>query len=250
MLEEIGNSSTQSICSNDGSTVLDEQLEKRHQCSEATFGSTKEAGAMKTWSRLWSTWFVLLSVAISALTAFAQRSDRDSWQQPGRIMDSLGIRHGMIIGEAGAGDGYFTFHLSKRVGEEGKIYANDIDKGALQRINDRCKREDVRNITTIVGEVDDPLFPEGELDCVVIIMAFHDFEKPVEWMKNVIPSMKPDAFLAIIDPDPQKVRHDRSHFMSKEKILATMQKTDFALVRMLTFLERDNIYVFRLKNGR
>jgi tRNA A58 N-methylase Trm61 len=165
-------------------------------------------------------------------------------------MDSLGIRPGMIIGEAGAGTGYFTFHLSKRVGEEGKIYANDIDKRALWRLNERSEREDVRNITTVVGEVDDPMFPKGKLDCVVIMMAFHDFEEPVEWMKNVVPAMKPDAFLAIIDPDPEKVRYDRSHFMSKEEILATMQKTDFVLVRLLTFLERDNIYVYRLKQDR
>ena len=34
----------------------------------------------------------------------------------------------MIMSEAGAGNGYFTFWLSKRVGETGKIYANDIKK--------------------------------------------------------------------------------------------------------------------------
>jgi len=194
--------------------------------------------------------FVCLALLLTTSAATAQRSERDSWQQPERIMDSLGIGPGMIIGEAGAGSGYFTFHLSKRVGAKGKVYANDIDKKALQRIDDRCKEEGVRNITTVVGKVDDPVFPKGELDGVVIMVAFHDFEKPVEWMNNVIPGLKPGAFLAIIDPDPEKVPRDRDHFWSKEKILATMEKTDFALVHLYTFLERDNIYVYRVKKGR
>jgi ubiquinone/menaquinone biosynthesis C-methylase UbiE len=205
---------------------------------------------MKKRLRFWLAFFVLLLASFAAGTGFAQRADRDSWQQPETIMDSLAVGPGMIIGEAGAGYGYFTFHLSKRVGENGKIYANDIDKKALQRIDDRCKEEGVRNITTVMGKVDDPLFPNGELDGVVIMMAFHDFEKPVEWMKNVMPTLKPGAFLAIIDPDPEKLKRDRDHFWTKGKVLATMEKTKFELVRLFTFLERDNIYVYRLKEGR
>ena len=194
--------------------------------------------------------FVCLALLLTTSAATAQRSERDSWQQPERIMDSLGIGPGMIIGEAGAGSGYFTFHLSKRVGADGKIYANDIDKKALQKIDDKSKEDSVRNITTVTGKVDDPLFPKGELDGVVIMMAFHDFEKPVEWMRNVTPALKPGAFLAVIDPDPEKLKRDRDHFWTKEKVLATMEKTDFKLVRLFTFLERDNIYLYRLNDNR
>jgi ubiquinone/menaquinone biosynthesis C-methylase UbiE len=201
--------------------------------------------------------FRILAAAIIGLTfsfiissAAAQTSARDAWQQPEKIMDSLGIRRGMIVGEAGAGDGYFTFHLAKRVGDEGKVIANDIDKRALQRLFDRCTREHVQNIDTLLGKIDDPLFPSGALDCVVMMMAFHDFEKPVEWMKNVAPALKPGAFLAIIDQDPDKTKRDRGHFWTKEKVLATMEKTEFELVRLFTFLERDNIYMYRLKEGR
>ncbi len=193
---------------------------------------------------------ICLSLRLYLPETNAQSSQRDSWQQPEKIIDSLGIGPGMIIGEAGAGSGYFTFHLAKRVGTKGKIYANDIDKRGLQRIEDRCKEEGVHNITTVMGEVDDPLFPNRSLDGVVIMMAFHDFEKPVEWMRNVIVALKPGAFLAIIDPDPDKIKRDRDHFWTKEKVLATMEKTDFVLIHLFTFLERDNIYVYKVKGSR
>jgi ubiquinone/menaquinone biosynthesis C-methylase UbiE len=198
-------------------------------------------------SRPWIALLAILLVSFTVATAFAQGSDRNSWQQPEAIMDSLGIGPGMIVGEAGAGDGYFTFHLAKRVGTMGTIYANDIDRRALKRLEDKCGRGDVRNIITITGKIDDPLFPKRKLDCVVMMMAFHDFEKPVEWMKNVVPSLKPGAFLAIIDQDPDKTNRDRGHFWTKERVLSTMEETEFVLIRLYTFLERDNIYVYKVQ---
>jgi predicted methyltransferase len=183
-------------------------------------------------------------------TIAQQDSSRDSWQQPERIMDAIGIKAGMTIGEAGAGEGYFTFHLSSRVGEKGKIYANDINKGALDRIEKRCATDSIGNIVTVLGEVANPLFPAGELDMVVMMRAFHHFEEPVEWMKNVIVSLKPGARLVIIALDPEKAKYGWDHFMSKETLLATMEKTDFNLLRIETFLEKDNIYIYSLPNAK
>ena len=37
---------------------------------------------------------------------------RDKQEKPNEAIDCIGIKPGMKIGEAGAGRGYFTFHLS------------------------------------------------------------------------------------------------------------------------------------------
>ncbi len=178
----------------------------------------------------------------------SQNKDRDSWQKPEAIMDTIGVKEGMVIGEAGAGEGYFTFKLSKRVGKTGKIYANDISEKALRAIKRRCEREGINNITTILGKQDDPLFPEGKLDMVVMMMAFHEFKNQINWLQNVKPSMKTNATLIIIERDPEKWSSGRSHFMTKEKILKTVKKADYILLRMETFLPKDNIYIFRPSN--
>jgi ubiquinone/menaquinone biosynthesis C-methylase UbiE len=192
--------------------------------------------------------FVLTFIYLNA--AFAQYSDRDTWQQPEKIMDVVGVKAGMIIGEAGAGRGYFTFYLSERVGENGRVFANDISERALRTIEEKCEKDSIRNITTIVGEVADPLFPEKTLDMVVMMRAFHDFTKPVEWMRNVIPSMKAGSSLVIIDQDPDRAGEGWHHFMTKEEVLATMAKTDFELVRIETFLQKDNIYIYKLSDEK
>jgi ubiquinone/menaquinone biosynthesis C-methylase UbiE len=187
-------------------------------------------------------YFVLTLVWSSLLIA----DGRDDWQQPEKIMESVGIKEGMVIGEAGVGSGYFNFKLLKRVGESGTIYANDIDDDVLEEMAEKCSERGIRNIKTIKGEIEDPLFPTNELDMIIMMMAFHDFTKPTKWLGNAEKSLKPGAPLVIIDRDPDKYGGRHNHFYTKEKMQEAVAKSNFKLVKIETFLERDNIYVFKL----
>ncbi len=192
--------------------------------------------------------FIMLLLLILPVDLASQGGGRDEWQQPQKILDNIGVKEGMIIGEAGAGDGYFTYHLAKRVGPDGHIYANDIDKSALEDLQDGAGTLDLENITTIHAEENDPGFPEESLDMVVMMRAYHHFNNPDLWMKNVQESMKPGAQLVIIDVATSRYEPWEGHFMSREEIENEMSDTNFELVRVETFLPRDNIYVYRQKN--
>lgn len=185
---------------------------------------------------------VLILVSCTGLA----QSNRDARLQPEKLMDAIGVKPGMVIGEAGAGEGYFTFKLSRRVGETGRVYANDIVERVLKVIERRSEREGISNITTILGEVEDPLFPKGALDMVFMIAAFHDFERKVEWLKNVKPYLKPGGTLVIVEWDSEKTGRSNSHLMTKDEILETVKKSGFKLDRIETFLPNHNIYIYRL----
>ncbi len=45
--------------------------------------------------------------------------DRDEWQQPDRIMDALSIAEASHVADVGAGGGWFTIRLARRVGPNG-----------------------------------------------------------------------------------------------------------------------------------
>lgn len=188
--------------------------------------------------------FVVLPFAILCLNLKADV--RDTWHQPDKVMDVVGVKPGMIIGEVGAGRGYFTFHLSRRVGDSGKVYANDIASRALAALRRECENKGITNIETIVGEVEDPLLPEGILDMVFIVNAFHDLAKPVELLNNLVPSLKPDAPVVIIDRDPSKFRDSAGHFLTEEEIREIIGRSDFKLDRIETFLSQHNIYILRV----
>jgi SAM-dependent methyltransferase len=175
-------------------------------------------------------------------------ADRDSWQQPEKVLDAVGVKAGMTIGEVGAGNGYFTFRLARRVGPMGLIYANDIDEDALRSLGEGAKRRKIEHIVTVRGEVADPLFPPGIMDLVIMVYVFHDLAKPVELLRNLIPSLKPNAPLVILERDPEKMPSAKGHFFDGAKLLELASEAGFELVRVETFLPRDNIYILRVNS--
>jgi len=171
---------------------------------------------------------------------------RDSWQQPEKVMDAIGVKPGMVIGELGAGKGYFTFKLARRVGNKGRIYANDIDEEALKFIEDKSRNEGITNIETILGEVGDPMFPEKTMDMVFMSFVFHMLEKPVEMMINIKPSLKQRATVVILEVDPEK--RWMGPYPENKKIVELVTEAGYELDRIETFLGRANIYIFRQKS--
>ncbi len=144
-------------------------------------------------------------------------------------MDAIGLQPGMVVGEAGAGSGYFTLPMARRVGKAGMVYANDIDRRSLASLQSRAKSDGLVNVQTVVGEVDDPLFPRKDLELIVVVHAFHDFDRPVEWLVNARKYLRPGAAVAIIDEDPEN--GGGSHFWSRSRITGYASKAGYTLVK-------------------
>ncbi len=173
--------------------------------------------------------------------------DRETWQPPQKIMDSIGIKPGMRIGEAGAGRGYFTFPLAHRVGADGVVFANDISSYGLNSIRNRADKEGLGNIKTVVGEVEDPLFPEKNLDMAVMVYVLHEIERPIKFLKNLQSYIKPGGLLVIIERRTNTGRGHNPPFLTKPQVLKTVGETDFKLDRIEDFLPHDNIYIFKIE---
>jgi len=172
-----------------------------------------------------------------------QHPGRDEWQQPERIMDSIGVRVGMTIGEPGAGDGYFTFKLAKRVGPAGKIFANDIDEGKLKILQRQAAHETLSNITTILGEVEDPLLPDSTMDMIVMVYVFHDLEKPEKFLGNIRKDLKKGAKLYLVERDPERFGERYKHFLTRDEVAGLVRNGGFRVIKIIDDFPRDNIYV-------
>lgn len=123
---------------------------------------------------------------------------RDS---PELVMNAVGVRPGMIIGEIGAGWGRYAIPLAYRVGSSGKIFANDIDSNRLAFIRYRCMRNNITNVVTILGETNDPLFPKQPMDMVFIVDAYHVLEDQFTSILGLIkPNLKPKGKIVIVFP--------------------------------------------------
>jgi ubiquinone/menaquinone biosynthesis C-methylase UbiE len=126
-------------------------------------------------------------------------ADRDAWQKPDLIMDALRIGEGSIVADVGAGGGWFTVRLAKRVGPNGKVYAEDIQPEMLAAIRRRVLREGFNNnVLYVKGETADPGLPTDALDAVLIVDAYHEIPNPVNWLQRLGASLKPTGRIGIV----------------------------------------------------
>jgi precorrin-6B methylase 2 len=171
----------------------------------------------------------------------------NKWQPPEKIMDAMGLKEGMVIGEIGAGGGRFSVWFADRVGENGRVYANDIDMGALLHLKKRCEKLGFTNVITRVGKGTDPNIPPAVLDIVFMIGTYHHLDKPVELIRNLIPTLKPEGKLVIVENDPEKSGWT-SHTTPKGRLIEQVDRAGLRLIEIDTFLQRDNIYYFLPKS--
>src|ERR1700747_2680009 len=85
--------------------------------------------------------------------------DRKEWQKPEQIMDALGIADGSVVADLGAGGGWFTGELGRRVGPNGVVYAEDIQPQMIDIIKRRIQRENLGNVRIVLGTANDPQLP-------------------------------------------------------------------------------------------
>jgi ubiquinone/menaquinone biosynthesis C-methylase UbiE len=172
------------------------------------------------------------------------QTGRETWQPPERILDAIGVKPGMRVGEAGAGEGYFTLPLARRVGPNGVVFANDISTSSLDVIRKRASQEGVKNIEIVVGAVDDPLFPEKDLEMVVMVYVLHMLERPMQFLEKLRSYLRPGGRLVIIERNTTVERAHYPSFMTNRQILETVGRTGYTLSRTETFLPRDTIYIY------
>jgi len=180
-----------------------------------------------------------------------QAQDPDGWeayqnrlQPPERVLEVIGIREGMVIGEIGAGRGRYTVFLAEAVGEKGHVFANDIDRNDLDYLEQRCKRDNIPNISIIMGEEYNPLLPDNELDMIFMVNVYHHLSDPVQILQNALPSLKAGGALVIIEGVPGKNGGSTSHATKQEIVVAQMSEAGYSFEKVAAELERSNIYIF------
>jgi ubiquinone/menaquinone biosynthesis C-methylase UbiE len=156
-------------------------------------------------------------------------------QPPDQVMDAIGIKPGMVVAEIGAGRGRYVVQIAVRVGETGKVYAEDIDAASLRHLEKRCEKWGLGHVEAVLGDVADPKLPEGELDVIFVISAYHHFNDPVKLMRNARPSLKTGGVLAI---------GEWLNATSPEQVEAQMKAAGYKLERTETFLEKNNLYIY------
>jgi ubiquinone/menaquinone biosynthesis C-methylase UbiE len=146
-------------------------------------------------------------VASVVSPAYSREELRDRHGEAERVLNRLGIRRGMRVADIGAGEGYYTVRLARRLGEPATIYAEDINDEHLQRLGSRLRRERMLHVHIIRGEPRDPKLPRAAIDVAILAHMYHEIENPYEFLYRLWSSLAAGAHVAFVDVDERTENH-------------------------------------------
>jgi SAM-dependent methyltransferase len=180
--------------------------------------------------------------------ALLEGPDRDLWQLPDQIMDALGIAERSVVADIGAGGGWFTIRLARRVGASGLVFAQDIQPQMLEATMRRVTREGLGNVRRVQGTADDPRLPSGSCDAVLMLDTYHELDSPVAMLRNIAKALKPQGRIGVVDfkrdglgPGP-----DLEERVDPEQVVRDAEAAGLRLVSRETFLPYQFMLVFSL----
>lgn len=175
------------------------------------------------------------------------RPEREAEEAPDQALDVLGIRAGMVVADVGAGTGYMSLRMARRVGPTGKVYANDLQPEMLQKLHAKSQREKLSNVETVQGTESDPKLPPNTMDLVLLVDVYHEFSQPQAMLDKIRESLKPDGRLVLLEyrkEDP-KVPIRPEHKMSVAEVKTEVEAEGYKLDQVIEKLPRQHIIIFR-----
>ncbi len=129
--------------------------------------------------------------------AFLERPDRARWQRPDEVVSQLGLAGNEVVADLGAGSGYFTFRLARKL-PRGRVYAIDIDSGMLRHIYHRAMVDGVKNIEVVQSADDDPQVP-AEVGLVFVCDVLHHVKARATFLSRLAAEVKPGTRLVVVE---------------------------------------------------
>jgi precorrin-6B methylase 2 len=126
---------------------------------------------------------------------------RDRAGEATDVMKILDIHPGMRVADIGAGSGYYTVRVAKKVGASGGVIAEDVVPDYLESLRQRLQHEHLDNVSLDLGEPHDPRLPPHSVDLVLMVHMYHEVEQPYGLLYNLLPALKRGARVAVIDLD-------------------------------------------------
>ena len=174
-----------------------------------------------------------------------ERDERERLEQPEKVLDVLKIAPGSTVADIGAGIGYYSLRLAKRVGPQGHVLATDIQPEMLARLRVNMQKADIHNIDPVLCTPTDAKLPHGKIDLALMVDVYHELANPEETMAQVRRALKPDGRLVLIEyrgEDPT-VPIKPEHKMTLKQIREELEPMGFRVQETFDFLPRQHVIV-------
>ena len=169
--------------------------------------------------------------------------ERDAWQKPEEIVDALHLKRTSSVADIGAGTGYLSVRIAKRI-PGGKIFAADVEPDMVRYLGERARTEHLSNLTPVQASPDAANLPES-VDVVLVVDTYHHIGNRIQYFAKLKSSLRPAGRLVIVDfkansPSGPPVQYR----ISPERVAEELNAAGYSLLETRQFLPRQYYIVF------
>ena len=174
-----------------------------------------------------------------------ERPERQFEENSALLLKNLNLKSGMQIADIGAGSGYYTSLMSKRIGN-GKVYAVDVEPQMILFLNERIKEEKLSNVVTVLGSETSVRLPASSLDMMLLVDVYHEFSFPYEMGQSMYNALKPEGRLVLVEfrSEDESVPIKTIHKMSVAQSVKELKAVGFKLEKNISNLPWQHCMVF------
>jgi precorrin-6B methylase 2 len=176
-----------------------------------------------------------------------ERPTREAEEHTDEMINLLSLKPGENVADIGAGTGYITWRMAKKIAPTGKVYAVEIQQEMLDLLSANMKSRGISNVVQTLGTVTDPHLPTNTLDLIIMVDVYHEFDHPYEMTEAMVRSLKTGGRLVFIEfrkEDP-KVPIKELHKMSVAQVKKEMSVQQLQYSETLTNLPWQHVIIFK-----
>jgi ubiquinone/menaquinone biosynthesis C-methylase UbiE len=176
-----------------------------------------------------------------------ERPERDTEEHTEVLIEQLKLKPGEVVADIGAGTGYFSRRLARKVGAMGKVLAVDIQLEMLTLLTNRMAAIGITNVMAVLGTATDPKLPAASVDLVLMVDVYHEFDCPSEIMEAICRAVKAGGRVVFVEyrgEDPT-VPIKPLHKMTERQVKREMSVLPVDWVQTIEVLPRQHIIIFR-----
>ncbi len=181
-----------------------------------------------------------------------ERPERAVEEQPGKALDALNLKPGMTIADIGAGTGYMTLRIARRVAPSGRVYGVDIQPEMLRRLEANAARAGLTDIQPVLGDAKNPKLPDNAIDLALMVDVYHELAEPQAMLRALRVALKPEGRLVLLEyrkEDPTiPIRPDHEMTVAEAKL--EVEAEGYRLSRVVETLPRQHILIFTKREPR
>ncbi len=181
-----------------------------------------------------------------AYIAMLENPQRDAEQKPDEVIAALDLKAGETMADIGAGSGYFSFRFARKLGDNGRVYAVDVNSDMILHMNRYIRDKKVKNVTTILSAADDPLLQDASINRFFICNTWHHVQSRPQYIALMKKMLKPGGQIIIVDYKKKQlpVGPPPEMKMARREVIGEMEGNGFKLAKEHTFLPYQYFLVF------